>query len=166
MPLLHYSPRFADRAQACCLQGACGACPSSSAAFQFCHIPVFLQISLLLPISHKSCFLQGACGTCPSSSATMKMGIERALKAAFGDALKDVMQASWRVSHCTSHGLSQWSHDGGCVCAAWRLLLCLGRCRVGGPGRAAACARSSRHMSKSFSGRGLCADGSKITNVR
>ncbi|GAB4813117.1 hypothetical protein N2152v2_000163 [Parachlorella kessleri] len=36
--------------------------------------------------------LQGACGTCPSSSATMKMGIERALKAAFGDLLKEVMQ--------------------------------------------------------------------------
>ncbi len=36
--------------------------------------------------------LQGACGTCPSSSATMKMGIERALAAAFGDALVAVRQ--------------------------------------------------------------------------
>jgi len=36
--------------------------------------------------------LQGACGTCASSGATMKMGIERALKAAFGDALKEVVQ--------------------------------------------------------------------------
>eukprot|EP00884_Botryococcus_braunii_P017053 jgi/Botrbrau1/4030/Bobra.0016s0037.1 len=36
--------------------------------------------------------LQGACGTCPSSAATMKMGIERALRAAFGDALKAVEQ--------------------------------------------------------------------------
>ena len=36
--------------------------------------------------------LQGACGTCSSSAATMKMGIERALKNAFGDALKDVIQ--------------------------------------------------------------------------
>jgi Fe-S cluster biogenesis protein NfuA len=35
---------------------------------------------------------QGACGTCPSSSATMKMGIERALKAAFGDQLLAVEQ--------------------------------------------------------------------------
>lgn len=37
--------------------------------------------------------LQGACGTCPSSSATMSMGIERALRSAFGDALKAVIQA-------------------------------------------------------------------------
>jgi Fe-S cluster biogenesis protein NfuA len=36
--------------------------------------------------------LQGACGTCSSSAATMKMGIERALKNAFGDALKEVIQ--------------------------------------------------------------------------
>ncbi|KAK9828600.1 hypothetical protein WJX72_000970 [[Myrmecia] bisecta] len=36
--------------------------------------------------------LQGACGTCPSSTATMKMGIERSLRATFGDALKEVMQ--------------------------------------------------------------------------
>lgn len=36
--------------------------------------------------------LQGACGTCPSSSATMKMGIERSLKSAFGDSLKEVIQ--------------------------------------------------------------------------
>jgi Fe-S cluster biogenesis protein NfuA len=36
--------------------------------------------------------LQGACGTCSSSAATMKMGIERALKTAFGDALKEVIQ--------------------------------------------------------------------------
>ena len=38
--------------------------------------------------------LQGACGTCPSSSATMSMGIERALRSAFGDALKQVVQVS------------------------------------------------------------------------
>ncbi|KAL4427165.1 hypothetical protein ABPG77_001169 [Micractinium sp. CCAP 211/92] len=36
--------------------------------------------------------LQGNCGTCPSSSATMKMGIERSLKAAFGDQLVEVLQ--------------------------------------------------------------------------
>jgi Fe-S cluster biogenesis protein NfuA len=36
--------------------------------------------------------LEGACGTCASSTATMKMGIERALKSAFGDALKEVQQ--------------------------------------------------------------------------
>lgn len=36
--------------------------------------------------------LQGACGTCPSSTATMKMGIERALKASFGDELVEVLQ--------------------------------------------------------------------------
>jgi Fe-S cluster biogenesis protein NfuA len=35
---------------------------------------------------------QGACGTCAASTATMKMGIERALRSAFGDALKDVLQ--------------------------------------------------------------------------
>lgn len=36
--------------------------------------------------------LQGACGTCPSSTATMKMGIERSLKAAFGKQLVEVLQ--------------------------------------------------------------------------
>ncbi|KAI8467931.1 MAG: NifU-like domain-containing protein [Monoraphidium minutum] len=36
--------------------------------------------------------LEGACSTCAASSATLKMGIERALKAAFGDALKGVLQ--------------------------------------------------------------------------
>ncbi|KAL4459185.1 hypothetical protein ABPG75_014050 [Micractinium tetrahymenae] len=36
--------------------------------------------------------LQGNCGTCPSSTATMKMGIERSLKAAFGDQLVEVLQ--------------------------------------------------------------------------
>lgn len=35
--------------------------------------------------------LQGACGTCPSSTSTMKMGIERSLRAAFGDQLKEVI---------------------------------------------------------------------------
>lgn len=35
---------------------------------------------------------QGACGTCAASSATMKMGIERSLKAAFGDQLVEVLQ--------------------------------------------------------------------------
>ncbi|PSC74301.1 nifU chloroplastic [Micractinium conductrix] len=38
--------------------------------------------------------LQGNCGTCPSSTATMKMGIERSLKAAFADQLKEVMQVA------------------------------------------------------------------------
>jgi len=38
--------------------------------------------------------LEGACGTCPSSTATMKMGIERALKSAFGDALLEVQQVN------------------------------------------------------------------------
>ncbi|PRW61409.1 nifU chloroplastic isoform A [Chlorella sorokiniana] len=36
--------------------------------------------------------LQGACGTCAASSATMKMGIERCLKAAFGEQLVEVLQ--------------------------------------------------------------------------
>ncbi|KAJ9526978.1 hypothetical protein QJQ45_025313 [Haematococcus lacustris] len=36
--------------------------------------------------------LQGSCSTCASSQSTMKMGIERALKAAFGDALLEVVQ--------------------------------------------------------------------------
>jgi len=36
--------------------------------------------------------LQGSCSTCASSQATMKMGIERSLKLAFGDQLKDVIQ--------------------------------------------------------------------------
>lgn len=36
--------------------------------------------------------LQGACGTCPSSTATMKMGIERSLRATFGEQLLEVQQ--------------------------------------------------------------------------
>lgn len=36
--------------------------------------------------------LQGACGSCPSSTATMKMGIEQALRAAFGDKVTQVLQ--------------------------------------------------------------------------
>ena len=35
--------------------------------------------------------LQGACGNCPSSNATMKMGIERSLRAQFGEQLVDVV---------------------------------------------------------------------------
>lgn len=43
------------------------------------------------------CGVQGACGTCAASSATMKMGIERCLKAAFGEQLVEVLQVgrSW-----------------------------------------------------------------------
>ena len=36
--------------------------------------------------------LQGACGSCASSGATMTMGIERALKATFGAAVKEVIE--------------------------------------------------------------------------
>jgi Fe-S cluster biogenesis protein NfuA len=36
--------------------------------------------------------LQGACSSCASSSATLKMGIERQLKAVFGDQLVEVVQ--------------------------------------------------------------------------
>lgn len=36
--------------------------------------------------------LKGACGTCPSSTATMKMGIERSLRATFGEQLLEVQQ--------------------------------------------------------------------------
>jgi len=36
--------------------------------------------------------LQGACGSCASSGATMSMGLERALRAAFGDAVKEVIE--------------------------------------------------------------------------
>lgn len=36
--------------------------------------------------------LQGACGSCPASTATMKMGIERSLKAHFGQALREVVE--------------------------------------------------------------------------
>eukprot|EP00240_Pyramimonas_obovata_P002427 CAMPEP_0118959546 /NCGR_PEP_ID=MMETSP1169-20130426/63183_1 /TAXON_ID=36882 /ORGANISM="Pyramimonas obovata, Strain CCMP722" /LENGTH=521 /DNA_ID=CAMNT_0006907683 /DNA_START=112 /DNA_END=1677 /DNA_ORIENTATION=+ len=36
--------------------------------------------------------LQGACGTCPSSTATMQMGIEKALRNRFGDAMKELVQ--------------------------------------------------------------------------
>ncbi|KAK9852334.1 hypothetical protein WJX84_005018 [Apatococcus fuscideae] len=36
--------------------------------------------------------LQGACGTCPSSTSTLKMGIERSLKATFGDQLQEVVE--------------------------------------------------------------------------
>lgn len=35
--------------------------------------------------------LQGACGTCSSSAATMKMGVERAIRSTFGDAVKDII---------------------------------------------------------------------------
>jgi Fe-S cluster biogenesis protein NfuA len=35
--------------------------------------------------------LQGACGSCPASSSTMKMGIERSLRAAFPTQLKEVV---------------------------------------------------------------------------
>lgn len=38
--------------------------------------------------------LEGACGTCPSATMTMQMGIERALKKAFGDRLGDVSAVS------------------------------------------------------------------------
>ncbi len=63
--------------------------------------------------------LQGACGTCPSSSATMKMGIERALKAAFGDALKDVMQASsWQAGGCYAAPSAGWRYKLCCCFAA------------------------------------------------
>jgi Fe-S cluster biogenesis protein NfuA len=41
--------------------------------------------------------LQGACGTCASSSATMKMGIERSLRGAFGDQLKEVISIGGAV---------------------------------------------------------------------
>ena len=36
--------------------------------------------------------LQGACGTCASSTTTMKMGIERAIQAAFATQLKEIIQ--------------------------------------------------------------------------
>ena len=38
--------------------------------------------------------LQGACGSCPASSSTMKMGIERSLRAAFPTQLKEVVAVS------------------------------------------------------------------------
>ncbi len=47
--------------------------------------------------------LQGACGSCSSSSATMKMGIERALREKFGDAVRE-------VGPCLACGLFQ--HNG------------------------------------------------------
>ncbi|KAK9834555.1 hypothetical protein WJX74_004543 [Apatococcus lobatus] len=36
--------------------------------------------------------LQGACGTCPSSTSTLKMGIERSLRATFGEQLQEVVE--------------------------------------------------------------------------
>jgi Fe-S cluster biogenesis protein NfuA len=36
--------------------------------------------------------LQGACSSCASSSATLKMGIERQLRAVFGEQLLEVVQ--------------------------------------------------------------------------
>ncbi|KAG2450669.1 hypothetical protein HYH02_004509 [Chlamydomonas schloesseri] len=36
--------------------------------------------------------LQGACSSCPSQSATMKGGIERAIRNAFGDQVRDILQ--------------------------------------------------------------------------
>jgi Fe-S cluster biogenesis protein NfuA len=46
--------------------------------------------------------LQGACGTCASSSATMKMGIERALRGAFGEQLKEVISIGGAVDTSAS----------------------------------------------------------------
>jgi Fe-S cluster biogenesis protein NfuA len=42
--------------------------------------------------------LQGACSSCASSSATLKMGIERQLRAVFGEQLKEVVQVRSRSS--------------------------------------------------------------------
>ena len=36
--------------------------------------------------------LTGACGTCPSSAATMSMGLEKALRATFGEQVQEVVQ--------------------------------------------------------------------------
>jgi Fe-S cluster biogenesis protein NfuA len=38
--------------------------------------------------------LEGACGVCPSSAATMRLGVERALRSSFGDALGEVVAVS------------------------------------------------------------------------
>lgn len=46
--------------------------------------------------------LQGACGTCPSSTATLKMGIERQLRATFGEQLLEVIQ----VCSCMADALA------------------------------------------------------------
>lgn len=37
--------------------------------------------------------MQGSCGSCPSQSATFEMGVDRALKARFGEKLKAVLLA-------------------------------------------------------------------------
>lgn len=49
--------------------------------------------------------LEGACGTCASSTSTMKMGIERALQAAFGEQLKGVEQVDAQSTSATVAGI-------------------------------------------------------------
>lgn len=49
--------------------------------------------------------LEGACSTCAASSATLKMGIERALSATFGDALKGVVQVDKADTGATVMGV-------------------------------------------------------------
>lgn len=61
----------------------CEFAPSSPASS-----PALTPLAPLPPLLHK----QGACSTCASSSATLKMGIERALRGAFGDELKGLIQ--------------------------------------------------------------------------
>lgn len=61
--------------------------------------------------------LQGSCSSCASSSVTMKMGIERALKAAYGDRLKEVIQVRGGV--CRAAGLlCCWNASLVCYCPA------------------------------------------------
>lgn len=58
--------------------------------------------------------LQGACSSCASSSATLKMGIERQLRAVFGEQLREVVQVRlgggrlWLWLGGEGHAGSKW----------------------------------------------------------
>jgi NFU1 iron-sulfur cluster scaffold homolog, mitochondrial len=50
--------------------------------------------------------LEGACGVCPSSASTMRLGVERALRAAFGPALGDVIAVAEPAAAAARRALS------------------------------------------------------------
>ncbi|PNW70219.1 hypothetical protein CHLRE_17g710800v5 [Chlamydomonas reinhardtii] len=51
--------------------------------------------------------LQGACSSCPSQSATMKGGIERAIRNAFGDQVRDILQLDAKEPAATAEAVDR-----------------------------------------------------------
>lgn len=74
--------------------------------------------------------LTGACASCASSATTLKLGIERQLRAVFGDAIADVVQVRrharewwrrWRSALCAVRCVHPQQRGGGAIgCAAPR----------------------------------------------